>query len=71
MRLHVGVFTFSDEEGTSSFDLAGRLPARTVEPGCFVTCEVTEARPYDLVASPRAPRPPAHSGEPPRSQFKT
>ena len=111
---NVGVFTFSDEEGTSSFDLAGRVPARvkesrrrqvmalqkkiskrrnrarlgervevlvegthpdsdlllrgrlssqapeidgqviindgTAEPGAFVTCEVTEAHPYDLVA---------------------
>ena len=111
---NVGVFTFSDEEGTSSFDLAGRLPARVkesrrrklmalqkrisarnnrarvgqrlevlvegthpdsdlllrgrlstqapeidgqvilndgaAEPGTFVTCEVTEAHPYDLVA---------------------
>jgi ribosomal protein S12 methylthiotransferase len=111
---NVGVFTFSDEEGTSSFDLPGRVPARvkesrrrkvmalqkriskrrnrarlgervevlvegthpesdlllrgrlpsqapeidgqviindgTAEPGAFVTCEVTEAHPYDLVA---------------------
>ena len=111
---NVGVFTFSDEEGTSSFDLAGRLPARVkesrrrklmalqkrisarnnrarvgqrlevlvegthpdsdlllrgrlatqapeidgqvilndgaAEPGSFVTAEVTEAHPYDLVA---------------------
>ena len=111
---NVGVFTFSDEEGTSSFDLSGRVPARvkesrrrklmarqkrvslrrnrarvgervevlvegshpdsdlllrgrlasqapeidgqvilndgTAEPGSFVTCEVTEAHPYDLVA---------------------
>jgi len=111
---NVGVFTFSDEEGTSSFDLPGRVPARvkesrrrklmarqkqvclrknrarvgervevlvegshpdsdlllrgrlasqapeidgqvilndgTAEPGSFVTCEVTEAHPYDLVA---------------------
>jgi ribosomal protein S12 methylthiotransferase len=111
---NVGVFTFSDEEGTSSFDLAGRVPARVkesrrrklmalqkrisarrnrarvgerlevlvegthpdsdlllrgrlatqapeidgqvilndgaAEPGSFVTCEVTEAHPYDLVA---------------------
>ena len=111
---NVGVFTFSDEEGTSSFDLPGRIPARvkearrrklmalqkrisarrnrarvgervevlvegthpdtnlllrgrlasqapeidgqvivndgTAEPGSFVTCEVTEAHPYDLVA---------------------
>jgi ribosomal protein S12 methylthiotransferase len=28
---NVGVFTFSDEEGTSSFDLPGRLPARVKE----------------------------------------
>ncbi len=28
---NVGVFTFSDEEGTSSFDLAGRVPQRTKE----------------------------------------
>ena len=111
---HVGVFAFSEEEGTSSFDLPGRVPARvkesrrrrimarqkrisarknralvgarvevlvegphpesdlllrgrtafqapeidgqviindgTAEPGTFVTCEVTEAHPYDLVA---------------------
>ena len=111
---NVGVFTFSDEEGTTSFDLPGRVPARvkesrrrklmarqkrislrrnrarvgervevlvegshpdsdlllrgrlasqapeidgqvilndgTAEPGSFVTCEVTEAHPYDLVA---------------------
>jgi ribosomal protein S12 methylthiotransferase len=111
---NVGVFTFSDEEGTSSFDLPGRVPARVkesrrrrlmslqkrisarrnrarvgqrlevlvegthadsdllltgrlasqapeidgqvilndgqAEPGSFVTCEVTEAHPYDLVA---------------------
>jgi ribosomal protein S12 methylthiotransferase len=111
---NVGVFTFSDEEGTTSFDLPGRLSARvkesrrlklmarqkrisarrnrglvgervevlvegthpesdlllrgrlasqapeidgqvivndgTAEPGTFVTCEVTEAHPYDLVA---------------------
>ena len=110
----VGVFTFSDEEGTASFDLPGRIPARvkearrrrimalqkgislrknrarvgerlevlvegthpdtdlllrgrlagqapeidgqvilndgTAEPGSFVTGEVTEAHPYDLVA---------------------
>lgn len=110
----VGVFTFSDEEGTSSFDLTGRVRARTkaarqrrllglqkriseernrewvgrrvevlvegthadsdlllrgrlpgqapeidgevlindgtAAPGTFVTCEVTEAHPYDLVA---------------------
>ena len=26
---NVGVFTFSDEEGTASFDLGGRIPART------------------------------------------
>jgi ribosomal protein S12 methylthiotransferase len=111
---NVGVFTFSDEEGTSSFDLEGRVPARTKESrrrrlmalqkkistrknrarvgervevlvegehadselllrgrlstqapeidgqviindgtaavGEFVTCEITEAHPYDLVA---------------------
>jgi ribosomal protein S12 methylthiotransferase len=111
---HVGVFTFSDEEGTTSFDLAGRVaPAvkerrrkkvlaeqkristrrnrrrvgerlealvegfhedsdlllrgrlatqapeidggviindGTAPAGTFVTCEVTEAHPYDLVA---------------------
>jgi len=111
---NVGVFTFSDEEGTASFDLPGRVPARvresrrrrlmalqkrisarrnrarvgqrlevlvegahpdsdlllrgrlatqapeidgqvilndgTAEAGAFVTCEVTEAHPYDLVA---------------------
>jgi ribosomal protein S12 methylthiotransferase len=111
---NVGVFTYSDEEGTSSYDLRGRVPARlkesrrrrlmarqkrisarrnrarvgdrlevlvegshpesdlllrgraafhapeidgqviinegTAEPGTFVTCEVTEAHPYDLVA---------------------
>jgi ribosomal protein S12 methylthiotransferase len=111
---NVGVFKFSDEEGTSSFDLPGRVPARVkesrrrklmalqkrisarknrarvgeralvliegthpdsdlllrgrlstqapeidgqvivndgeAEPGSFVTCEVTEAHPYDLVA---------------------
>ena len=111
---NVGVFTFSDEEGTSSFDLPGRVPARVkearrrkvmalqkrisagknrarvgervevlvegthpdsdlllrgrlatqapeidgqvivndgeAEPGSFVTCVVTEAHPYDLVA---------------------
>jgi ribosomal protein S12 methylthiotransferase len=111
---NVGVFTFSDEEGTSSFDLPGRVPARVKEsrrrklmglqkrisarknrarvgqrlevlvegthpdsdlllrgrlasqapeidgqvilndgradPGSFVTCEVTESHPYDLVA---------------------
>jgi ribosomal protein S12 methylthiotransferase len=111
---HLGVFTYSDEEGTTSFDLAGRVPARTkesrrkkllaaqeriskrrngrrvgervevlvegthadtdlllrgrlstqapdvdgavlindgvAEPGTFVTCEITEAHPYDLVA---------------------
>jgi ribosomal protein S12 methylthiotransferase len=28
---NVGVFTFSDEEGTASFDLAGRVPQRTKE----------------------------------------
>jgi ribosomal protein S12 methylthiotransferase len=111
---NVGVFTFSDEEGTASFGLPGRVPARVKEsrrrklmalqrrlsaarnrsrvgqrvevlvegthpdsdlllrgrtagqapeidgqvivndgtagPGSFVTCEVTEAHPYDLVA---------------------
>ncbi len=111
---NVGVFTFSDEEGTASFDLPGRVPARVkesrrrklmalqkristrrnkarvgqrlevlvegthpdsdlllrgrlasqapeidgqvilndgeAEPGSFVSCEVTEAHPYDLVA---------------------
>jgi len=111
---NVGVFTFSDEEGTTSFDLDGRVPQRTkearkkklmalqkkistrrnrrrvgermevlveglhedtelllkgrsagqapeidgavlindgtAEPGAFVTCEVTEAHAYDLVA---------------------
>jgi ribosomal protein S12 methylthiotransferase len=111
---NVGVFTFSDEEGTASFDLPGRVPARvkegrrrklmalqkrisarknrarvgqflevlvegphpdsdlllrgrlstqapeidgqvilndgTAEAGALVTCEVTEAHPYDLVA---------------------
>jgi ribosomal protein S12 methylthiotransferase len=111
---NVGVFTYSDEEGTSSFDLPGRVPARVkesrrrrlmarqrrisarrnrarvgerlevlvegphpdsdlllrgraafhapeidgqvivndgaAEPGTFVTCEVTGAHPYDLVA---------------------
>jgi ribosomal protein S12 methylthiotransferase len=111
---HLGVFTFSDEEGTTSWDLPGRVPARvkharrrklmslqkrlsrlrnrgrvgerlevliegthsdsdlllrgrlatqapeidgqvivndgTAEPGSFVTCEITEAHPYDLVA---------------------
>jgi ribosomal protein S12 methylthiotransferase len=111
---NVGVFTFSDEEGTTSWDLAKRVPTRvkearrrrlmalqkrislrsnrarvgervevlvegehpdsdlllrgrlatqapeidgqvilndgTAEPGSFVTCEVTEAHPYDLVA---------------------
>jgi ribosomal protein S12 methylthiotransferase len=111
---NVGVFTFSDEEGTSSFALPGRIPSRvkesrrrklmavqkrisaslnrarvgervevlvegphpdsdlllrgrtagqapeidgqvivndgTADPGAFVTCEVTEAHPYDLVA---------------------
>jgi len=111
---NVGVFTFSDEEGTASFELAKRVPARTkearrrrllalqkkiaggrnaervgqrievlvegthedtdlilrgrtaaqapeidgqvlitdgtAEAGAFVTCEVTEAHPYDLVA---------------------
>ncbi len=110
----VGVFTYSDEEGTGSFALPGRVPARvkerrrrrlmsvqkristrrnrarvgerlevlvegthedtdlllrgrastqapeidgqvlindgTAAPGSFVTCEVTEAHPYDLVA---------------------
>lgn len=111
---NVGVFTFSDEEGTSSFDLPGRVPALvkanrrrrlmaaqkrvslhlnrrrvgqrhevlvegphpdselllrgrlagqaheidggvliadgSAEAGSFVTCEITEAHPYDLVA---------------------
>ena len=111
---HLGVFTYSDEEGTTSFDLGGRVPARvkesrrnrvlalqsrissrrnrgrvgerlevlvegthpdtdlllrgraatqapdvdgailindgTAPAGSFVTCEVTEAHPYDLVA---------------------
>ena len=111
---NVGVFTFSDEEGTTSFDLPGRIAPRvkearrrrlmalqkriaarrnrrrvgetvevlvegahpdtdlllrgrlstqapeidgsvlindgTADPGDFVTCEVTEAHPYDLVA---------------------
>jgi ribosomal protein S12 methylthiotransferase len=111
---HLGVFTFSDEEGTTSFDLPGRVPSRvkearrrrllaeqkrlslrrhrrrvgervevlvegthpdsdlllrgrlasqapeidggviindgSAEPGRFVTCEITEAHPYDLVA---------------------
>jgi ribosomal protein S12 methylthiotransferase len=111
---NVGVFAYSDEENTASYDLAGRLPARvkqarrrkimslqkrisarknrarvgerltvlvegshpdsdlllvgraaqqapeidgqvilndgTAEPGAFVTCEVTESHPYDLVA---------------------
>jgi ribosomal protein S12 methylthiotransferase len=111
---NVGVFTFSDEEGTTSWDLPGRVPARvkesrrrklmslqkrlslrrnrarvgerlevlvegthadsdlllrgrlatqapeidgqvivndgSAEPGSFVTCEVTQAHPYDLVA---------------------
>ena len=111
---HLGVFTYSDEEGTTSYDLAGRVPARTKEsrkrklldlqarisqrrnrgrvgervevlvegthadtdlllrgrlstqapdvdgavlindgiaaPGTFVTCEITEAHPHDLVA---------------------
>jgi ribosomal protein S12 methylthiotransferase len=111
---NVGVFTYSDEENTTSFDLPDRVPARTKEtrrrklmslqkrisarknkarvgerltvlvegahpdsdlllrgrtasqapeidgqvivndgtadPGTFVTCEVTEAHPYDLVA---------------------
>jgi ribosomal protein S12 methylthiotransferase len=111
---NVGVFTFSDEEGTTSWDLPDRVPARVkearrrklltmqkrlslkrnrarvgervevlvegthpdsdlllrgrlatqapeidgqvilndgaAEPGSFVTCEVTEAHPYDLVA---------------------
>ncbi len=110
----VGVFTYSDEEGTGSFELPGRVPAKVKErrrqrlmsvqkristrrnralvgerlevlvegthddtdlllrgraatqapeidgqvlindgtavPGSFVTCEVTEAHPYDLVA---------------------
>jgi ribosomal protein S12 methylthiotransferase len=111
---HLGVFTYSDEEGTTAFPLPGRVPARTkearrkkllaaqaaisrrrhrkrigervevlvegthpdtdlllrgrlatqapdvdgavlindgaAEPGTFVTCEITEAHPYDLVA---------------------
>jgi ribosomal protein S12 methylthiotransferase len=111
---HVGVFTYSDEEGTSSFELGGRVPGRvkdarrrrlmsvqkaisrrlnrarvgeraevlvegthqdsdlllrgrlpgqapeidgqviindgTAAPGDFVTCEITEAHAYDLVA---------------------
>jgi ribosomal protein S12 methylthiotransferase len=111
---HLGVFTYSDEEGTHSFDLADRVPARvkqarqrrllalqsrlslrrnrrrvgervevliegthadtdlllrgrlstqapevdgsvlvndgTAAPGTFVTCQVTDAHPYDLVA---------------------
>jgi ribosomal protein S12 methylthiotransferase len=111
---HLGVFTFSDEEGTTSFDLPGRVAPRTKEarrrrllseqkristrrlrrrvgeqvqvlvegthpdsdlllrgrlatqapdidgaviindgqadPGTFVTCQITEAHPYDLVA---------------------
>ena len=111
---NVGVFTYSDEEGTTSFALEGRVPARVKDrrrkrllaeqqriaarrnagrvgqrvevlmegthpesdlllkgrlstqapdidgcvivndgaaaPGSFVTCEVTEAHPYDLVA---------------------
>jgi ribosomal protein S12 methylthiotransferase len=111
---NVGVFTFSDEEGTGAWGLPGRVPARVkearrrklmsaqrrlslrrnrarvgeraevlvegvhpdsdlllrgrlstqapeidgqviindgaAEPGSFVTCEVTEAHPYDLVA---------------------
>jgi ribosomal protein S12 methylthiotransferase len=111
---HLGVFTYSDEEGTTAYPLAGRVPARTkearrkkllalqsrlsarrnrgrvgervevlvegthpdtdlllrgrlatqapevdgsvmindgtAEPGTFVTCEITEAHPYDLVA---------------------
>ena len=111
---HVGVFTFSDEEGTPSFELAGRVPPAVKEArrrrllarqkrisarrsrrlvgrraevlvegahpesdlllrgrlstqapdidgsviindgsaaaGSFVTCEITEAHPYDLVA---------------------
>jgi ribosomal protein S12 methylthiotransferase len=117
---NVGVFTFSDEEGTTSFDLADRVPQRTKEsrrrrlmslqkkivkrrnkrrigervevlvegahpetelllqgrtagqapeidgtvmindgmayPGSFVTCEVTEAHDYDLVARIVAPQ---------------
>jgi ribosomal protein S12 methylthiotransferase len=111
---HVGVFTYSDEEGTTSFGLEGRVPAAVKErrrrrlmaaqqkisarrnrarvgerasvlmegthaesdlllkgrlssqapdidgcvivndgaaaPGTFVTCEITDAHPYDLVA---------------------
>ena len=114
---NVGVFTFSDEEGTPSFELAGRVPPAVKEArrrrllarqkrisarrsrrlvgrraevlvegahpesdlllrgrlstqapdidgsviindgsaaaGSFVTCEITEAHPYDLVARPR------------------
>ena len=30
----------------------------TAEPGSFVTCEVTEAHPYDLVAKSSSPRDP-------------
>jgi ribosomal protein S12 methylthiotransferase len=116
---NVGVFTYSDEEGTAAFELPGRVPARvkqrrrrelmrlqqeistrrnrarlgervevlvegphpesdlllsgrlstqapdidgsvivndgTAEPGSFVTCEVTEAHAYDLVARIVAP----------------
>jgi ribosomal protein S12 methylthiotransferase len=123
---NVGVFTFSDEEGTRSFDLPGRLPARVkewrrrklmalqkrisarknrarvgervevliegthpdsalllrgrlpvqapeidgqvivndgeAEPGSFVTCEVTEAHPYDLVARVLPPGGPGGPG---------
>jgi ribosomal protein S12 methylthiotransferase len=111
---HLGVFTYSDEEGTHSFGLDGRVPARvkearrrrllalqsklslranrrrvgervevlvegghpdtdlllrgrlatqapevdgmvlindgTAAPGSFVTCQITEAHPHDLVA---------------------
>jgi ribosomal protein S12 methylthiotransferase len=118
---HVGVFTYSDEEGTTSFGHPGRVPARTREarkrrlmslqkrisrrrnrrrvgerhrvlvegthpdsdlllrgrlatqapdidgqvilndgtaaPGSFVTAEITEAHPYDLVARIVAPWP--------------
>jgi ribosomal protein S12 methylthiotransferase len=111
---HVGVFTYSDEDGTAAFDLSGRVPQGVKErrrkrllaaqqkisacrnrgrvgervevhvegthpesdlllrgrlstqapeidgsvivndgaalPGSFVTCEITEAHPYDLIA---------------------
>ena len=116
---NVGVFTYSDEEGTTSFELADRVPARVkqsrrrrlmsaqkrislrrnrrlvgaavevlvegthpdsdlllrgrlagqapevdgmvilndgeAEPGSFVTCRVSEAHPYDLVAAIEEP----------------